>query len=281
MSEEQLPDAQGGAEETQRERRNGKEVSRRDFLQQAAVVAGSATLAAAAGGCVPQFLIKKPVSATVGTQWGMIVDLKKCVGCRSCTVACKAENHTPPGIFYNVVLEEETGEYPNVQRRFIFRPCMHCKNPSCVPACPINATSRRDDGIVVVDYDKCTGIGACVGACPYEARYLDDGSSYLESPSPYDGQPSPEYGENRTRENDQSPIGKVRKCTFCLHRLTKGLSPACAQTCIGHAIHFGNLNDPEGQCVVHDEKLQDLLKTRRHMRLQEETGNDPSVYYLT
>ena len=247
--------------------------SRRRFLKRAATAAGATALGASAGCAI------NPRESAV--RWGMIVDLKKCVGCKACTVACKVENHTPPGVAYNVVLEEEVGEYPDVRRQFIFRPCMQCANSSCVKVCPTGATYHREDGIVAIDYDKCIGCRYCIAACPYGSRSFDYGEDYHETPTAFESQPSPEYGENRKREKGKSPSGNVRKCTFCLHRLKKGLSPACAETCMGRAIHFGNLNDPEGRCLVHGEKLQRLLSTRSHMRLKEELGNEPSVYYLT
>ena len=80
---------------------------------------------------------------------------------------------------------------------------------------------------------------------------------------------------------NRSPEGKGRKCTFCIHRVKKGLGPACAATCIGRAIHFGDMNNPDERCWVHGEKLRALLATRASMRLKEELGNEPSVYYLT
>ena len=249
------------------------ETGRRRFLG-----LGAAGLALAASGCTKAISQSATKSAV---RWGMLVDLRKCVGCHACTVACKVENHTPPGVAYSVVMEEEVGEYPDVRRRFVFRPCMQCANSSCSKVCPTGATYHRPDGIVAVDYDKCIGCRYCIAACPYGARSFDYGHNYNETPTPYEEQPSPEYGLNRKREGQQSPVGTVRKCTFCLHRLTKGLNPACAETCIGHAIHFGNLNDPEGRCLVHGEKLRELLATRNHQRLKEELGNEPSVYYLT
>ncbi|CBL03749.1 hypothetical protein GPA_10170 [Gordonibacter pamelaeae 7-10-1-b] len=91
----------------------------------------------------------------------MVIDLAKCVGCDSCTVACKAENRTPPGITYNVVLERETGAYPNVRLEALPRPCMQCENPPCVSVCPVQATYKGDDGIVVIDADRCIGCKYC------------------------------------------------------------------------------------------------------------------------
>ena len=249
---------------------------RRDFMRALAGVA-VATAGLSLAGC------DRGGGATErkGVRWGMVIDLRRCVGCKACTVACKAENHTPPGVAYNVVMEEEVGEYPHVTRRFLPRPCMQCSNSSCTQVCPTSATYHRPDGIVVVDYDKCIGCRYCIAACPYGARSFDYGHNYAEDLTPHERQPSPEYGQHRRREKGQSPEGNVRKCTFCLHRLVNGLNPSCAETCIGHAIHFGDLNDPEGKCRIHGEKLQELLATRGHMRLKEELGNDPAVYYLT
>ena len=261
------------------------ELSRRNFLKKTGVAAG-------VGGSVV-----RNSSAKAAVHWGMIVDLQRCVGCKGCTAACKAENHTPPGVTYNVVLEEEIGTYPDVRRKFTFVPCQHCRKSSCVTVCPTKATYHREDGIVVVDYDRCIGCRYCVAACPYSARSFDFGHNYHEdmtslgstnigkdfdnNRTPYEKQSSPEYGENRKRSHKKSPIGNVRKCSFCLHRLKKDLAPACAATCMGRAIHFGNLNDPDARCIVHGEKLHRLLVSRGHMRLKEELGNDPSVYYLT
>lgn len=252
-------------------------ISRRGFLRAAGAVAGGAAVAAAAG-CAGH---PPAPGDSDEVRWGMIIDLRKCVGCKACTAACKAENHTPPGVAYNVVMEKEVGEYPHVRRRFLPRPCMHCEHSSCTVVCPTGATYHRKDGIVVVDYDRRIGCRYCIASCPYGARSFDYGHNYHGEPTPYETQPSPEYGENRPRMAGRSPIGNVRKCTFCVHRLVEGLSPACAEKCIGRAIHFGNLKDPAARCTVHGEVLADLLATRHHFRLKEELGNEPAVYYLT
>jgi len=111
-------------------------------------------------------------------RWVMVIDLRKCVGCNSCTISCVAENHLPPGVVYRPVLEEEIGTFPNVSKRFLPRPCMQCDNPPCVPVCPVNATWKRADGIVTIDYDKCIGCRYCITACPYNARTFDKGLTY-------------------------------------------------------------------------------------------------------
>lgn len=207
-------------------------------------------------------------------RYGLVIDLRRCVGCEACTIACKQENHTPPGVAYAKVIKEEVGEYPHVRRRFLPVLCNQCENPPCVDVCPVGATwKREDDGIVVVDYDLCIGCRYCIAACPYGARYFDFGDNYQEPMSEFEAQPSPEYGEYRVRANGKSPIGNVRKCTFCLHRVARGDEPACVQTCMPHARIFGDLNDPEAE-------ISRLVAERRGFRLKEELGTGPNVFYL-
>lgn len=207
-------------------------------------------------------------------HWGMVIDLAKCVGCDSCTVACKAENRTPPGITYNVVLEQETGAYPNVRIEAVPRPCMQCENPACVSVCPVRATYRGEDGIVVIDADRCIGCKYCIAACPYGARSADEGSSYALEMQAADQVTAPEYGVDRgARGAYRGTYGTVRKCTFCAHRIAEGETPACCETCIGDARYFGDLSDPAS-------KVAQLAASPRAFRLREELGTNPSVYYL-
>jgi molybdopterin-containing oxidoreductase family iron-sulfur binding subunit len=207
-------------------------------------------------------------------RWGMVIDLQKCVGCDSCTVACKAENRTPPAVSYNVVMELEHGEQPAVRRTNVPRPCMQCENPPCVQVCPVSATYKMDDGIVNIDYDRCIGCRYCLIACPYGARSSDFGLSYEDEVSEDGLVQSPEYGVDRgPREGKASPVGNARKCSFCYHRLQRGEEPACVETCIGDARYFGDLNDP-------DSEVSELAATTRAFRLKGEEGTEPSVYYL-
>ena len=213
-------------------------------------------------------------TTTEGPRWGMVIDLQKCVGCDSCTVACKAESRTPPGVSYNVVVEEETGAFPNVRRINIPRPCMQCDEPPCVTVCPVNATYKHDNGIVVIDDERCIGCRYCITACPYGARSFDFGESYAGEVVGADALQSPEYGDTRgTRETWKAPIGTVRKCNFCMHRIERGEEPACCETCIGDARYFGDLNDP-------NSLVSKLAASPRAFRLKEELGTQPRVYYL-
>lgn len=220
-------------------------------------------------------------------RWVMVIDLRKCVGCHACTIACVAENKLPPGVVYRPVIEEEWGTYPNVGRRFTPRPCMQCEQPPCVPVCPVNATYTSADGVVVVDYEQCIGCRACITACPYGARTADFGMTYNE-PNPtaaapisgkeragkYEMLPMFEYQDPTPRETRESPIGNARKCHFCMHRVKAGQLPACVTSCIGRATLFGDANDP-------DSLVSDLIARPNVSRLKEELGTEPRVYYLT
>lgn len=209
-----------------------------------------------------------------GPKWGMVIDLRKCVGCETCTVSCKAENLTPPGVSYNVVMVEEKGTFPNVSRTNIPRPCMHCDNPPCVSVCPVRATYKSGNGIVVQDTDRCIGCRYCMVACPYGARSFDFGESYEDEMTGFGTVTAPDHGMDRgEREKGHAPIGTVRKCTFCFHRLQRGEEPACVETCVGDARYFGDLNDP-------NSVVSKLASESRAFRLKEEYGTKPRVYYL-
>ncbi len=220
--------------------------------------------------------LKKPVSER---KWIMIIDQQKCIGCCACNLSCNTENNLPPGVVYRPVLREEVGKYPNVGRIFTPKPCMHCDNPPCVPVCPVKATWKREDGVVIVDYNICIGCRNCLLACPYSARTSDFGEFYgMGTPEimPYETRPNYEYSKEWKRKphSDDSPIGNARKCQFCLHRLREGMLPACVTTCLGGATYFGDYNDRTS--LVHK-----LLGSSRVRQLKADLGTQPSVFYLT
>jgi Fe-S-cluster-containing dehydrogenase component len=220
-------------------------------------------------------------------KWGMVIDLAKCLGCHACTIGCVAENRLPPGVVYRPVLDEEVGTYPSVRRRFTPRPCVQCQNPPCVKVCPVKATYKNEQGVVVMDYKRCIGCRYCLVSCPYAARTADFGSWYTkgtteagsglygrqkasegyESPAPV------EYGQDWATRGRNSPVGNARKCHFCLHRIKVGMLPACVTSCIGRATIFGNRLDPESL-------LFEKLASPRIFRLKEELGTQPAVSYL-
>ena len=184
---------------------------------------------------------KKPMRER---KWGMVIDLRKCVGCNACTVACIAENALPPGVVYRPVIKEEIGTYPNVSKRNMPKPCMQCDTPPCTKVCPVYATYKRDDGVIVIDYEHCIGCRYCMTACPYEHRVFDFGEYYTENTPElmaYEKRPSFEYEKEWEREKGKSPIGNTRKCTYCHHRLENGLLPQCLTTCIAGANSY-NVN---------------------------------------
>ncbi len=270
-------------------------IGRRELVQRL-FGAGAAALATAlgAGASVAALTTAPPARAAVPEggipitrrkfRYGMVIDTRRCVGCKACVVACKAENKTPPGVSYTVVVEEAVANRFDDKPIFMTKPCFHCENPPCVDVCPVSATFKREqDGIVVIDYDRCIGCRYCIAGCPYGARFFDFGENYpsVAAGTPWAQVPSPEYGQFRPRAPEASPVGNVRKCTFCLHlqdeegRYDKaaGRWPACAKTCTGHAIFFGDFNDPESE-------VSKLVRERQPVRLKEELGTEPNVHYL-
>lgn len=213
-------------------------VSRRDFLKK--------STAAATAGAGMAVVPKMASAATTDRpkRYGMLIDVRRCIGCHACSVACKAEFDVPLGATRSWVEYVEKGEYPDVSRSFLPRLCNHCSDPPCVWVCPANATwKREEDGIVIVDKNICIGCGYCVQACPYDARFLN-------------------------------PVtGTADKCDFCLHRVSQGVEPACVETCVGRARIFGDLNDPESE-------ISRQIATNEVTVLRQEMGTKPNVFYI-
>jgi molybdopterin-containing oxidoreductase family iron-sulfur binding subunit len=198
-------------------------------------------------------------------RYGMVIDLKRCVGCNSCTLACRAEKGTPAGIFYHRVEKYEVGKYPNASMRFRPIPCMHCQEPACLEVCPTSATYKRPDGIVLIDHDKCMGCRYCILACPYDVR------SSLKKIENYFGPGTvTPYETLKQKDFDK---GTAVKCDFCVVRLEQSRLPACVETCPATARFFGDLDDPESE-------VSRRIAFNRGTTLKEELGTKPSVYYI-
>lgn len=173
---------------------------------------------------------------------GMVFDLKRCIGCNACVIGCKQENSLPDGVFFTKTLSEDYGVYPSVKRVYIPTICNHCEDAPCEKVCPSGATYTRDDGIVMVDGEKCIGCGSCAVACPYDMRSQVT-SEQLENGLFGDG--------NLTKFEEQGYSrfvpGTVIKCDFCSERVDAGLEPACVVTCPTDARIFGDLDDPNSK----------------------------------
>ena len=204
-------------------------------------------------------------------KWVMAIDLAKCDGCRDCTKACNKMHFVPPQQewikVYEVTDNAATGPY------FLARPCMHCDNPPCVRGCPVGATFKRTDGIVMQDQDRCIGCRNCMAQCPYSARFFNWG----EPPH------SPEELAHHYSMEHSYPHrkGVVEKCMFCSHLLQEGKLPACAQVCDMGAIYFGDeFEDAVTNSKGHTIQFSSLAKKGAAFRLMEELGTEPRVYYL-
>lgn len=209
-------------------------------------------------------------------RWGMVIDLNRCVGCQTCTIACKHANDTTPGVQWRRVLDVEQGTFPDVERLFLVTGCQHCAEPPCVPVCPTGATRQREDGLVTMNYDVCIGCAYCAVSCPYNARTI------VHEMTGY-------YGKQRTTQEKATAhperIGVAQKCTFCVERVDAGLerglvpgvdmeaTPACSASCISQAIQFGDFNDP-------DSNVSRLTRENESLQLNADVGTDPQIKYL-
>jgi len=270
----------------QNEQLEKQQKERRDFLSclGSALACGAATMAAnaaspataapAAGGAVPAI----PNFDWSKHQWAFGVDAEKCIGCLRCVEACKRENNVSPDAHHfrtwverYVTLEGEEkaridsqadpinieasgteGQYRFANRYkdekvekafFVPKLCNHCTNPACVQVCPTGATYKTEDGVVVIDHTYCIGCQYCVQACPYGARFFNEEK------------------------------GVTDKCTWCYHRITKGLQPACVEVCPVGARIFGDRNDKQSL-------ISQFIQNHRVQVLRPETGNAPNVFYV-
>uniref|UniRef100_A0A832MKL1 4Fe-4S dicluster domain-containing protein n=1 Tax=Eiseniibacteriota bacterium TaxID=2212470 RepID=A0A832MKL1_UNCEI len=177
-------------------------------------------------------------------RFGMVIDTVRCVGCMDCVAACAVENDVPAGLCRDWITTETSGTFPALRTEIRSERCNHCDRPPCVTCCPTGASHVEPLGrVVLVAKEKCIGCKACLASCPYDARFIH-------------------------------PEGYADKCTFCLHRVTRGLDPACVAVCPTRCMHFGDLDDPSSE-------VSRLLRERPHHALLPEAGTGPRIFYLT
>ena len=203
------------------------------------------------------------------TKYGMVINLDRCMGCDTCSNACKMENNVPMGMLWNRVIsqgcediEDAVGTYPNLSRSFLPIMCQHCENPACMRVCPTGATYKDDMGRVLVNYDKCIGCRMCMAACPYNARCFNWNEPVRD--------PDFNYGH---KDVPVRPKGVAEKCTFCKERTDMGQEPMCVVCCPSRARVFGDLDDPESE-------VSKLIRERGGYTLLPEYGTRPQVYYI-
>ena len=215
-----------------------------------------------------------------GVVFGYAINISKCKGYRDCVEACAIENNLAADIRYIHVLEMDKGNMnleladryyehetvPVEGKYYLPVQCMQCDNPPCVKACPVEATWKESDGIVVVDYDWCIGCRYCMAACPYSARFFNWTRPELAAGKI---NPNTNYLGNRPR-----PVGVVEKCHFCTQRTRNGQQPACQTACPTGARIFGNLLDPKSE-------IRYVLENKAVFRLKEALGTEPKFWYFS
>ncbi len=206
-----------------------------------------------------------------GTQYAMAIDLSRCIGCRRCVYACMLENNVSRNLDEGWIVVEELdlseviGAPLKGEKTPVPISCMHCENPPCVLVCPVAATWVEPDGIVVIDYARCIGCRYCMAACPYNARRFNWAKPVIPV---WQLNPHMHVYGNVPRE-----AHVVEKCTFCIHRVRRGLPPACVEACPTGARIFGNLEDP-------NSPVRRVIDEYPCFTLLPEAGTKPKVFYF-
>ncbi len=203
----------------------------------------------------------------------MVFDLSKCDGCKKCTEACQKMHYTESDREWIKVftMHDAKAEAPY----YLPKPCFHCDNPTCTKVCPVNATFKREDGIVLVDNERCIGCRMCMAACPYSTRFFNWSHPNSDQTAAIGNLPySPEQSVPRR-------MGTVEKCDFCPDMLRQGKMPACVTGCPMDVIYFGDQNeDAVTNASGVTVKLSQFLEQNAAYRQLEELGTEPRVYYL-
>ena len=245
-------------------------MNRRDLLEAAV---GTALLGASS--CAYAFRLLRPpgkgaerrAGSTSETKWGMVIDLTKCQSdCTACIDACHEENNVGHSgdarwdihwIRKVTIDKKEVEERTADSSKSVILLCNHCDEPPCAQVCPVQATYKREDGIVVVDHHRCIGCRYCMIACPYNARFFNFEDN--------------EHWPNR--EHPKRSHGVAEACTLCAHRLDRGEEPKCVEVCPNGALAVGNLKDPTSN-------VSQLIAGTPTKRIREGLGTEPKVYYI-
>lgn len=205
-----------------------------------------------------------------GRKFVMVIDLGRCRNAKKCIIACQKMHYLPEDkewLKVKLMKDNEASApywFPKV--------CFHCDNPPCVKVCPVAATFKREDGLVLIDNDRCIGCKFCMVACPYSTRVFN-----WEEP---DHMEMPELSYHSTETSLPHQHSTVEKCDFCPDMVRQGKLPACVTACPNGVFYFGDENEDAVSNGDETVQLSQLLKDRAGYRYMEELGTEPRVYYL-
>ena len=251
------------------------DVERREFLKKAALAGIVTSISFSSAGTIIDFIAKNAEAQAAsdgsvrGRKWVMIIDLKKCDGCKTCTTACQSAHFIPFNQEWIKVYDLEDAFH---EEYFFPRPCMNCQNAPCIKVCPVGASYYNEDNVSIIDHRICIGCRMCMSACPYGARSFN----WAEPPH------TPEELAHTYSPEEPWPHmrGVPEKCDFCTTHASKGMLPPCILGCAPGALYFGDFHEDavsNGQEVV---KISDLIVNRQAYHYKEELRTKLSVYYL-